>query len=107
MSRLRNRLEYLDSYSPSEASELLRGARYSDFLSLPNKFGDLSGRAPTTYMSAFFDKLSDFESKEKDKGTHFERFLALQNNPDSLVQKTVKLPTGFNQAYGMTQGFGA
>jgi len=31
----------------------------------------------------------------------FQRFLALQNNPNSLVESRMRLPTGFNQAYNL------
>ena len=101
MARLRNRLEYLEEYSPGDASELLGGSRYSEFLSLPGNLGDLSGRAPTTYTSALFDKLSKFTSDDKDKGTNFERFLNLQRNPDYLTEAAMKLPTGFNQSHNL------
>jgi hypothetical protein len=56
-------------------------------------------------MSLLFDKLSPFESKTEDKTSQFQRFLNLQRNPESLATSKMKVPTGFNQAYGMMEGF--
>ena len=107
MARFRNRLEYLDEYSPGDTSELLGGSRFSRFASLPDNFGDLSGEEPKTYTKLLFDRLSAFEPEEDDKGSNFQRFLALHNNPDYLASKTMKLPVGFNQFYGLMSGFGS
>ncbi len=105
MANLRDRSEYLSSYSPGDVNELLRGSRYTNFVSLPSTLGDLSGKPKTTYMSLLFDKLSPFESKTEDKTSQFQRFLNLQKNPESLATSKMKVPTGFNQAYGMMEGF--
>jgi hypothetical protein len=106
MASLRDRSEYLSAYTPGEVNELLAGSRYSNFVSLPGSFGDLSRKPKTTYTSLIFDKLSPFESKTEDKTSHFQRFLNLQKNPESLATSKMKVPTGFNQAYGMMEGFG-
>jgi hypothetical protein len=106
MASLRDRSEYLSAYSPGDVNELLRGSRYSNFVSLPGSLGDLSGKPKTTYTSLIFDKLSPFESKTEDNTSHFQRFLNLQKNPESIATAKMKVPTGFNQAYGMMSGFG-
>lgn len=105
MAISRSRTDYLDEYNPGDASELLKGSRFAQFFSLPNDFGDLSGRFSPTYTSAFFDSLSKFKPKTEDDSTHFERFLAMQRNPDYLVERTAKMPAGFNQAYGLMSSF--
>ena len=105
MASLRDRSEYLSAYNPGDVNELLRGSRYTNFASLPSSLGDLSGTPKTTYMSLLFDKLSPFESKTEDKTSQFQRFLNLQKNPESLATSKMKVPTGFNQAYGMMEGF--
>jgi hypothetical protein len=105
MASLRNRGLYVDEYGPGGANELLQGSRYTNFVSLPGALGDLSGTPKTTYMSLLFDKLSPFESKTEDKTSQFQRFLNLQKNPESLATSKMKVPTGFNQAYGMMERF--
>jgi hypothetical protein len=105
MASLTDRSKYLDEYSPGDVNKLLAGSRYSNFVSLPGSLGDLSGKPKTTYTSLIFDKLSPFESKTEDKTSHFQRFLNLQKNPESLATSKMKVPTGFNQAYGMMEGF--
>jgi len=105
MAKLQDRSQYLNEYNPGDVNQLLAGSRYSNFVSLPGSFGDLSGKPKTTYTSLIFDKLSPFESKTEDKTSHFQRFLNLQKNPESLATSKMKVPTGFNQAYGMMEGF--
>jgi hypothetical protein len=103
MTSLKNRQTYLGSdYTPGEVSELLKGERYTSFGDLPYSFGDLSGKDQPTYTSVGFDRLSKFKSEQKDPGSMFQRFLALQNNPTSLVESKMRLPTGFNQAYNLS-----
>lgn len=105
MASLHNRGLYVDEYGPGGANQLLQGSRYTNFVSLPGASGDLSGTPKTTYMSLLFDKLSPFESKTEDKTSQFQRFLNLQKNPESLATSKMKVPTGFNQAYGMMERF--
>ena len=105
MASLRNRGLYVDEHGPGGANELLQGSRYSKFVSLPSALGDLSGKPKTTYTSLIFDKLSPFESKVDDDTSHFQRFLNLQRNPESLATSKMKVPAGFNQAYGLMAGF--
>lgn len=105
MASLTDRSKYLDEYSPGDVNKLLAGSRYSNFVSLPGSLGDLSGKPKTTYTSLIFDKLSPFESKVDDNTSHFQRFLNLQKKPESLATSKMKVPTGFNQAYGMMEGF--
>lgn len=107
MANLRNRQDYLDSYTPGEASELLRGSRYQSFTALPGALGDLSGTPKTSYMGLLFDKISEFESKVPDRGGNFQRFLSIYNNPDSLANAKMKVPTGLNQALGLMSSFGS
>ena len=104
MASLRDRSEYLSAYTPGEVNELFGGSRYSKFASLPSALGDLSGKPKTTYTSLIFDKLSPFESKVDDDTSHFQRFLNLQRNPESLATAKMKVPAGFNQAYGLMAG---
>ena len=106
MASSRNRGLYVDEYGSGGANELLQGSRYSKFVSLPSALGDLSGKPKTTYTSLIFDKLSPFESKVDDDTSHFQRFLNLQRNPESLATSKMKVPAGFNQAYGLMAGFG-
>ena len=106
MASSRDRGLYVDEYGPGRANELLQGSRYSKFISLPSSLGDLSGKPKTTYTSLIFDKLSPFESEVDDNTSHFQRFLNLQRNPESLANSKMKVPTGFNQAYGLMAGFG-
>tara|TARA_R110000868_G_scaffold306883_1_gene568345 strand:+ start:182 stop:502 length:321 start_codon:yes stop_codon:yes gene_type:complete len=106
MASLRDRSEYLSAYSPGDVNELLRGSRYTNFASLPSTLGDLSGKPKTTYTSLIFDKLSPFESKADDNTSHFQRFLNLQRNPESLATAKMKVPTGFNQAYNLADNLG-
>jgi len=101
MASLRNRADYLDDYTPGEASSLLSGNRYSSFTSLPGSLGDLSGPSSNTFAGRMFDALSTFKSKSQDPAGNFERFLSLYQNPDALVEKKMKVPVGFNQAYSL------
>ncbi len=102
MASLRNRSDYLDDYTPGEASSLLGGSRYTAFTSLPGSLGNLSGENKRSLIGRIFDRLSTFESNEKSPGDNFQRFLSLYQNPDKLVEDKMKVPVGFNQAYGLS-----
>jgi hypothetical protein len=102
MASLRNRADYLDDYTPGEASSLFGGKRFIDFTSLPGTLGDLSGPSRNTFAGRMFDSLSTFRSKSQDPASNFERFLSLYQNPDALVEKKMKVPVGFNQAYALS-----
>ena len=105
MSRFYKRAEYLDSYSPGDATRLL--GQSFPFLSLPASTGSLAGLPQKSVMGAIFDSASKFQSKNPDQGASFQRFLTLQNNPDALLNSKLKVPTGFSQALGLTSSFGS
>jgi hypothetical protein len=105
MASLRNRSAYLDDYTPGEASSLLGGNRYTNFTSLPGSLGNLSGTNRRSLVGSIFDQLSSFKSKEDFPGGNFQRFLSLYQNPDKLAEDKMKVPVGFNQAYGLSSLF--
>jgi len=74
-----SRADYLDSYSPSEASELV----YNNVV--PNPVYTLKRRI------ALLDKMKD-DTSDASKSEMFQKFLIMQNNPEALFQAKVKMP---------------
>jgi hypothetical protein len=74
-----SRSAYLDSYTPSEASEYTYGNV------VPNPTYTLKRRI------ALLDKMKD-DTAEAPKSEMFQRFLILQSNPEALFQAKAKMP---------------
>ena len=73
------RSAYLNSYSPSEASELI----YNNVV--PNPVGVLRRRMQ------LLDKMKD-DTTGAPKSDLFQKFLIMQNNPEALFQAKAKMP---------------
>ena len=83
------RSAYLDSYSPSEASEAVYGNV------VPNPVYTLKRRI------ALLDKMKD-DSSNAPQSEMFQKFLILQNNPEALFQAKAKMP---NTPFGNLASF--
>jgi len=84
-----SRSAYLDSYSPSEASEAVYGNV------VPNPIYTLKRRI------ALLDKMKD-DSANAPQSEMFQKFLILQNNPEALFQAKAKMP---NTPFGNLASF--
>ena len=84
-----SRIDYLDSYSPSEASQYLYGNV------VPNPVYTLKKRI------ALLNKMKD-DSANEPQSDMYQRFLVLQNNPEALFQAEVNLP---NTPFGNLSSF--
>lgn len=79
-------------------------ARYADYAETEYLPGDVysagldeyrSSYTPQDIQSYLASKKFKFKSEEGEPGTYFERYLNLQANPNSLIDKTIKFPQGF------------
>lgn len=74
-----SRSDYLDSYSPGEASQLSYGNV------IPNPIYTLKRRI------ALLDKMKE-DTAGAPQSDMFQKFLILQNNPEALFQAEAKMP---------------
>lgn len=83
-------------------------ARFSEYLDASYLPGEVYTAGLSEYRSRpqeVIDYLAEKKFKfnpEDDDGTYFQRFLALQNNPEALVQGKVKLPQRFQEFMAMS-----
>jgi hypothetical protein len=68
-------------------------------------FGDYmkAGYSPSTVYDVLAESKFKFKP-EKDDGSFFEQFLALQSNPQAVLMKNVNLPEGFQKMVKMFGG---
>ena len=84
-------------------------ARFSEYVDSDYLPGDVysiglsdSGLLPQEKMTYMTNKRFKFKPNS-DAGDSFQRFLALQNNPEALLMSGIQLPKGFTDAMS---GFG-
>lgn len=88
-------------------------ARFSEYLDASYLPGEVYTAGLSEYRSRpqdIIDHLSrkklkadpDYRWAAEDGGDYFQRFLALQNNPEALVQGKVKLPQRFQEFMAMS-----
>ena len=77
-------------------------ARYADYLGTNYLPGEIYSAGLDEYRSSYTPQdiqqyLSEkkFKFKDEDPGSYFQKFLALQVNPNSLIEKNIKLPQRF------------
>lgn len=75
-----SRSEYLDSYSPSDTSQLTYGSV------VPNPVYTIKRRL------ALLDKMKE-DTIGAPQSEMFQKFLIMQNNPELLFQSKAKMPT--------------
>ena len=65
-------------------------------------FGDYmkAGYSPSTVYDVFAESKFKFKP-EKDDGSFFEQFLALQSNPQAVLMKNMTLPASFQKMAGL------
>lgn len=97
MSTASKRRAYLsDDALPGDWMDYSIGSRSLPFISSEAGLGSFSmtGGQPTV-IGSLFNRASQFRSKDQDRGTSFQRFMNLMNNPDSIVENKMKVPAGF------------
>lgn len=97
MATAAKRRTYLsDEALPGDWMDYSLGARSLPFISSEGGVGSftLTGGQPSV-VNTLFDRLSNFRSKGKDRGSSFQKFMNMMNNPDSIVEDKMKVPTGF------------
>lgn len=82
-------------------------ARFSEYLDVSYLPGEVYTAGLSEYRSRpqeVIDYLAEkkFKFNPEDDGSYFQRFLALQNNPEALVQGKVKLPQRFQEFMAMS-----
>lgn len=82
-------------------------ARFSEYLDHSYLPGEIYTAGLSEYRSRpqeVIDYLAEkkFKFNPKDDGNYFQQFLALQNNPDALIQSKVKLPQRFQEFMAMS-----
>ena len=68
-------------------------------------FGDYmkAGYSPSTVYDVLAESKFKFKP-EKDNGSFFEQFLALQSNPQAVLMKNMNLPASFQKMAGLAGG---
>jgi len=68
-------------------------------------FGDYmkAGYSPSTVYDVLAESKFKFKP-EKDDGSFFEQFLALQSNPQAVLMKNMTLPSTFQKMAGLAGG---
>ena len=68
-------------------------------------FGDYmkAGYSPSTVYDVLAESKFKFKP-EKDDGSFFEQFLALQSNPQAVLMKNMTLPATFQKMAGLAGG---
>jgi hypothetical protein len=80
--------DYVDSYTPGE----VYSAGLDDYQLYPQ------------LRSAYLAKKKFKFQPESEEGAYFQKFLNMQNNPEAVLQESLKLPQGFQSAMALFSG---